>query len=426
MSEFSERKCPDCGEPLNAWRDGREVVLRCTCDWEKGFHQRTKMTIHPTFYVGGVKKMVHWRPPMFGVDPQSHIYNFMVAQKAITIRRIHDFCFGGEGLEESLSKGRNLFIRGPKGSGRGLIVASIKFYAAAKDISATPVSGDWALFKNEVMEAESFSKTGEMSKASLGQAYVNVELMTLENIRAESGLMPTGRKARGAAVIDMILAKRQARRGSMVFSSFDFAGEFGVTFGDKLLEIVMDESTAMALLFSPQEVDVVVKATDNKLEHARKVFSDMAGKTRKKNWNEELKDQDEDERVVFELMACSSLLSSYDEVSAELMAYREAGDNPYLRALLAHIEADRLDDPLSYDDRMRKTITEILRRSKHMSDKMTDKEVQELASIMRLSSSTNLKDSIRLAIILKKKMSGESTPEEDEEGEALLGEAGQW
>jgi hypothetical protein len=426
MNEFSERKCPVCGEPLNVLRGGKEIVLRCTCDWEKGFHERTKRTIHPSFYVGGVKKMVHWRPPMFNVDPQSQVYNFMVAQKVIAIRRIYDFSFTKDGLEGSIAKGRNLFVRGPKGSGRGLIVASIKFYAAAKDISATPVSGDWALFKNEVMEAESYSKQGEMAKASLGQTYVNVDLMTLENIRAEPGLLSAGRKIRGASVIDMVLAKRQAKQGSMVFSSFDFAREFGETFGDKLVEIINDDSTSMALLFSPQESDVIVKATENKLEQSRKAFYDMAGKTRKKNWNEELKDQDEDERTVFDLMACSSLLSASEEVSVELAAYREAGDNPYLRSLLKHVEADRLDDPLSHDDRLRRTVIEILRKSRHMSDKMTDKEVQELATIMRLSSDPVLDEDRRLAVILKKKMSGESSVEEDLEAETLLQEASPW
>lgn len=426
MTDFSERKCPVCGEPLNVLRGGKEVVLRCTCDWEKGFHERTKRTIHPSFYVGGVKKMVHWRPPMFNVEPQSQVYNFMVAQKIVTIRRIYDFCFSREGLEGSIAKGRNLFVRGPKGSGRGLIVASIKFYAAAKDISATPVSGDWALLKNEIMEAESFSKQGEMAKASLVQSYVNVDLMTLENIRAETGLASSNRKLRGASIIDMVLAKRQARQGSMVFSSFDFVREFGESFGDKLVEIVNDDSTSMALLFSPQEADVIVKSTENKLEQSRKAFSEMAGKTRKKNWNEELKEQDEDERIVFDLMACSSLLSSSEEVSAELMAYREAGDNPYLRSLLRHVEANRLDDPLSYDDRLRRTVIEILRRSRHMSDKMSDKDVQELATIMRLSSDPGMNEARSLAVILKKKMSGESSPEEDEEAEILLREVPSW
>jgi hypothetical protein len=152
----------------------------------------------------------------------------------------------------------------------------------------------------------------------------------------------------------------------------------------------------------------------------------MAGKTRKKNWNEELKDQDEDERIVFDLMACSSLLSASEEVAVELAAYREAGDNPYLRSLLKHVEADRLDDPLSYDDRLRDTIIEILRKSRHMSDRMTNKEVQELASIMRLSSDPALDEARRIAVILKKKMSGESSAEEDAEAESLLREGSPW
>lgn len=422
MIEFSERTCPKCGEPLNTLREGREVVLRCTCDWEKGFHQRVKRTIHPTFYVGGVKKMIHWRPPLFNVDPNGHLYNFMVAQKVLAIRRVYDFAFCGGGLAASLASSRNLFIRGPKGSGRGLIVASIKFYAAAKDVSATPASGDWALFKNEVMEAENFNRQGEIAKASLGSSYINVDLMTIENIRAEPGLVSTRRKVRGAGIIDLVLAKRQSRFGSMVFSSFDFCKEFGDALGDKLPEIINEETTRLILLFSPQEADVSMRTVESRLEQCRKNFSDLAGKARKKNWREESSEQEQDRQIVMDFMASSSLLPCSEAVNMELSAFRTAGDNPYVKSLLEHVEAERLDDPLSYEESFRGAVFDVLRRSKYMSERLTDKETSELASIMRLASDPSLPKQRALAILLKKKMSGISSPEENEEAESLMGE----
>ena len=131
--EFIQKNCPECGEPKNAIREGKERRLRCKCDWERGFFDRVKATIHPDFYEKSVKTLRDWHPAIY--EPFGHWdkskempteeQRIVMAQKAVAIHLIYDYCYrkgaAGVALEDSVSSGKNIFIRGPYGSGRGLL-----------------------------------------------------------------------------------------------------------------------------------------------------------------------------------------------------------------------------------------------------------------------------------------------------------------
>jgi hypothetical protein len=267
---FIPRTCPSCGDPKNELRDGVEYLLRCNCDWERGFIERVRKTVNPSCWRvdernRDVKKLTDWDPPIFNQDVDSTFHNLLVVQKAILMRRLNDFCFKileknektGEkkyALSQSVDLGRNLFIRGPSGSGRGLIVASIKLLAAVKDMSATPNPGEWVTMRNDLIESESFGITGDMAKIRVNENYAVVDLLTIENLRPEGRETDErARRGRGIAALDDLLSRRMARRGSTIVTSSDFVKQIGETVGDKMHEMLTSPKTMLVLLLSKAE-----------------------------------------------------------------------------------------------------------------------------------------------------------------------------
>lgn len=289
---FVPRTCPKCGEPRNEWRDGRDFILRCSCDWRRGALERLRNTVSQAFWKTEgkpAKSLADWDPPIFKDDGTCKFQALIDIQRVGVIRKMESFCFRErrEGksvnyaLGDSIEQGKNLFIRGPAGSGRGLLMATIKMLAAGKDIPATPNPGEWTTFKSDLLISESFRAEGEAARIAVSEKYVEVPLLALENIRAEPELSHETRegfrrKWRGALSADSVFARRQARAGSVVLTSFDFAGEIGGAFGDKILEMLVSPSTALMLMFDKGEADSLLEgigATKTRYDKVAKELS---------------------------------------------------------------------------------------------------------------------------------------------------------
>lgn len=270
MEDKILKTCPECGEPSIVSRDGKEVHKRCACDWERGFISRVARTVHREFWEDRVLNMADWRPSLFNKDNAGLFRNLIRVQKAETIRAVYDFAYditsmGKDGslrfsVEDSLAKGRNLFVRGPQGSGRGLLLAAIKMLCAMRGISTTPLPDDFAVCKSKVIEAEAFGKEGEEAKAAVDTCYANVALLVLQDVHGEyrtnfSSKEKVPVRSRGANGIDTLLARRLGKRGSLAMTSSEFAGQIGDTLGDKMMDILDSDKTRIATMFSPIEAE---------------------------------------------------------------------------------------------------------------------------------------------------------------------------
>ena len=282
MSDFIQRFCDACGEPKNDLRNGIEFILRCHCDWERGFFERLKKTVNPTCWKSengrAPKNISNWNPPIFIRGGGSKFRALITVQKCLAMARLYEFCykllehdkesgFRKYALSRSVEVGLNFFVRGPAGSGRGLLMAEMKKLAAVKDISATPNPGEWALFKNDMIESESGMFTiAEAARVRVTECYANVNFLTLENVRAEIQGRNGPWKFKAASSIDALLSNRQVRPGCMAMTSGDFIGQFGDSFGDKLPEVLTSDKTLLLLMFSPAEADALLKSLQERYE----------------------------------------------------------------------------------------------------------------------------------------------------------------
>src|SRR5258708_9399774 len=138
--EFIERFCNVCRQPKNEFVNGMEILRRCRCDWEIGFQERYEKTVTREFrkkILGKPLTLTDWDPPLFKNGGNGKFTNFINVMKAAVAFRLHRYCFEvlnfcedtkarEYALEKSVGLRRNLFIRGPAGSGRGLLVAIMK------------------------------------------------------------------------------------------------------------------------------------------------------------------------------------------------------------------------------------------------------------------------------------------------------------
>lgn len=248
--------CQKCGKPVEGMIDGRWVTLRCLCDWERGFHERLRRTVHPDFYR---KTMGDWDPPLFASGGYEEL---MVLQKAAVSRAIYAFAFekgedGSEAIERNIARGRTLFIRGPEGSGRGLLAAMVKMATARLGIPTTTV-GDYDIMKGELSNADIFGELGDAARVALRQKYELPGLMVLEQVRAESTYVDRNgneriKQIKGSATLDSILAKRATRRGAMLVTSSDFIGEIAESMGDRMADTLGSPKTSLVIMLSPKE-----------------------------------------------------------------------------------------------------------------------------------------------------------------------------
>ena len=278
MEQPIVKNCPICNSvKREILPDGSWHVRRCRCDWEKLFVERTAATVSPSWWLpdGTRANMQKWDPPLFQND--TRFKNLMQVQKTVACKRLCRFCYdatpvqGGHlmALEKSIGEKRNLFVRGPKGSGRGMIVANIKALAAARNISATPNPGEWSVFKNDAWLATLFGKEGENGRQVFECKYQMPSLLVLEGVDLLPAKSNGQFRFRAADRIDLLLADRQALSGSAVLTSVRFAGQIGDSYGEKFQETLLSPMTSLILLFSPGEADLLLGAIKKRAAKVR-------------------------------------------------------------------------------------------------------------------------------------------------------------
>lgn len=423
--------CERCGEPKLASRSGKEVHLRCACDWKRGFFDRIRKTVHPDFWKGkDPKTMADWDPPIFQKDKAGRFDRFVRIQKAVAIQKLYGFCFrpipGNRlplfSIDHSIRNGLHLFIRGPSNSGRGLLMSSIKVFCAMKDISVTPLPGDFAIFKSELIESGLFSKEGVMARSAVSENYLNVDVLMLEGIRAERRTNLGGNKIsvkfRGCDSVDNLVAKRMSAPGCMVFSSGEFVGEIGDSMGDKLFEELDSSRTQEIILFHPKEAEALLEALKGRQDFLWSVVDrfriDKSEKKSRKTSGESAVERVDAENVkeAFYFEESFKNIPTASPDSAMRIGFRTHGSSKFsgeVMEIAQAFEKEKKDNSMAYQTGMDAAQTNAVRACRELASMMTDKEVRETASLLRLATASvkehNL--SIRSAIECRKRISGE-------------------
>lgn len=288
-------KCSGCGAIKIAIKDGVETFAHCICDYSKSLRARLSRTLHPQCWENGLRGIWEWSPALLAAA-KSPFPNFMRIQKAEAIRKIHEFAFqktnGKHEFEASILKGRNLLIRGPEGTDKSLFSSTLKILCAMLGKDATPLPGDFDIFKSDIQSSEHFSKEGDEARIRVIERYEAPPLMLLDNVRAVTkySLSPQNggrmqREVRGVDQIDRLLASRQTRTvpGCIVLISTDFAGQIGDTLGERMSDMLASSKTERILLFTPTEVSSIKVAIRRKLESNQSICRIARGEDQTKS-----------------------------------------------------------------------------------------------------------------------------------------------
>lgn len=403
--EFQPRFCPICNGPKNELRDNVEIILRCTCDWERGYHDRIRKTIHYSFWREKVKNIKDWSPPIFQQGGPGRFKNFIKVQKGICIHKLYDFCFKYFGkdefghktyaLDKSIEKGRNLYIRGPNGSGRGLLMSQIKFHTAWRDISTTPLPGEWSTFKSDMAQCNWNGKEADDAKARVLDSYRNVKLLTLENVRGENSKFAF----KGAIPLDDLLTKRSLMQGSMVLSSSDFIHQLGDAIGDRLPDILLSDNTTLILMFSAEEADALVGALVRRLTKLREqvLKAELGKKGVQNQYDEERILEMAQEVFIIEnafpkISLSNSLQGAQTKISEGDSLSYQIDMNPSrfhekLRELWAAFNAAKQEKSLAYQEGLKKVYIAVMKDCPELGQKMSEKEMIETGKLMSFACS---------------------------------------
>lgn len=416
------RNCKKCGEPQFVLRAGKEIQRRCKCDWERGFYERVLKTIEPEYWRKRVLTLKDWNPAIFKgpvAGPFRRLINF---QKVMAMRKLHEFCFQQRetdegvrfGIHTSIDKRRNLFVRGPVGSGKGLILASIKTLCAMKNISVTPLPNAFAVFKMRIINSEAFGREGEESKILVSGCYKNVDVLVIEDVKPERSINSANRRidqrARGANSIDNLLAHREARYNSTILSSTNFAGEIGDTLGDKMAELLDSEKTFYLTMLSPLEADAILAGLRKRSDY----FGDLLNDYR------EGKRTGRKERSMEEGMSEQQVLSSLREgfyfgeafkylpnpdgsvpQSSELQDVFRVIPNaspPKVKSLYREFLDEARARSLPYQEGLRMAQVNAMKACPAIGDRLGEREAEELGKMVSLATSLN-QEEMKQAII---------------------------
>ena len=423
-SEFIQAVCPKCGEPKNALRNGQEVRTRCTCDWERGYHERVRRTVMPTFYENGRKTIMDWSPPMFKEGGAGEFKSFVTVQKSLVMKKVYDFCFRivsapdspkVYSLNRSVETNHNLYIRGPLNSGRDLLLASVKIFAAAKDISATPVPYEWATFKQDVAQSDWQGREAEVARIRIADQYRNVKLLTLANIQGETSWNDDKkpRRFRSSLVIDDILTRRMTAPGSMVLTSAEFIGQIADSLGDRLPEILTSPKTTVIIMLSVDEADCLLTSLKRKLASLRAAALKARSMTEKKRMQEDVAER----KILEEISDCLYLEALAPQVPDmpfvdSLTNLLDTDPDKYpqkVNEVFAQFKADQQANNLDYREGIKKAKVTAVTECQEFKHKLSNREMEEVGEMLGLAcSGEGAVDALyQEAKLLRKKMVSE-------------------
>lgn len=409
---FTQRFCETCKHPKNVIRDdGSEMILRCECDFRRWSREEIKKHIHPEQWESSeldengqpktfLPSLPAWEPPKFKAGGEGNFKNFIEVQKARALYVLNEFCFKvvsedlktGEkkfALDQSFQNGSNLFIRGPSGSGRGLLMANIKLFAILRRLSTTPNPYNWSIFKNFVARAAAFGAEGIEARDWIAGHCSQVNILTLDGLRGETNQFSDERRPparfRQAEAVDGILSDRQMRKGSMVFTSYDFIRQIGYSVGDKLPEILQSDKTMMILLFEPDEADSLLNALVNRVSSLRTLATQLEAATEKKHEDRMVQSANIDK--VTEAFYIEEMFHELPVDKTESFAFQmRLPGGRYPNILRQHwtqfcLKKDKNDR--EFKQTCEKVLVNIVRDCRDLTAKMTDKEMLETGLMMR-------------------------------------------
>ena len=377
------------------------------------------------------KRLSDWSPPIFRNGGNGQFKSLIKVQKTMAMFKIYDFAYRCDknpetgfityALDRSIAGNKNLFIRGPHGSGRGLLIASIKMLAAMRDISATPYMDDWANLRSVMLLAKAYSKLGEETKMRLAEEYTNVTLMTLENLRGEYGDGYDERKItkRFAAIeqMDDVLSNRVGKPGSMVLSSYDFAKQIGDTLGDKIPEIMSSPNTTLILMLTPLEAESIYRVLRKRsADYAkmREEFKPAQSHSLREGVAQTAK-MEEIEKIFY-----------FEEAFPYIPVLEQAAPNakpnaplqnniklspgryfPDIVRLYTKFKEDKDGNTMDFQEKMQRTYIDIVKDST-VGPRMTEREMYEIGYMVgnACSGTDEINKNVERAKALREKMSG--------------------
>jgi hypothetical protein len=423
-SEFIQVVCPKCGEPKNALRNGVEVSTRCTCDWERGYHERIRRTVMPTFYENGRKTIKDWSPPIFKQGGCGDFKAFIRVQKSLVMKKVYDFCFRVVSspdspkvysLNRSIETNHNLYIRGPLNSGRDLLLASVKIFAAAKDISATPVPYEWATFKQDVAQSDWQGREAETARIRLADLYRTVKLLTLANVQSETSWSDDKkpRRFRSSLVIDDILTRRMTMSGSMVLTSHEFIGQIADSLGDRLPEVLTSPKTTIIIMLSVDEADSLLTSLTRKIHSLRTA----ASKTRNVMTQKKIQEDVAEKKILEDVLDCLYLETltpqlpetSPDDTLLNLLEINPGSHPQKVNEMFAQFKADQQANNLTYREGLKKAKIMAVTECQELKHKLSVREMEEVGDMLSLACAgkERIDTLVQEAMLLREKMVSE-------------------
>lgn len=396
----------ECGEPKIALKDGVEVQLRCRCDWKRGFFERIRRTVHPDYWEREPKTILDWDPDIFRREKAESFFRLMQAQKVALFLRLYGYCFELKeeredkskvyGIDRSIATGRNLYIRGPGNSGRGLLVSMVKTFCAMRGISVTPLPGDFAIFKSELQEAGSYGKDGTSARIAVSQNYLNVDVLALESLCGDKKINMAGHRvgnrARVADAIDNLVAKRMAKEGSILVTSHEFVGEIGETLGDKLFAVLDSPSTTPVLMFHPREGNSLLLALQKRRQFFHDIFQqeldEDEGRKKSKKTSQEKRITLEQAELLRESFYFGDAFPKIPGAEADVpMSQAVMTASKGVQEIYSEFETEKKANSSTYRQGRSVAIGNAVRSCRELSSKMTEREISETGKLLSLATS---------------------------------------
>ncbi len=296
------------------------------------------------------------------------------------------------------------------------MTACIKTFAAIKEISATPLPGEWSTFKAELVESESFGKTGELAKLQIAENYKNVQLMSIENIRCEgSGSLfenkTNQRKLRGVTAFDELLTRRMTKQGSMIFTSLDFSGQIKESLGDRFPEIINSDKTELILMLSCPEASAFLTGVKSRILKFQEIRNQISG-----NKNIKISDRCSEDEALTGYKESLYFLDLFDTipekngyVPTDDMKMKDQTYPEKYKNIKEEYERDKKSNGCQYQNEVKRELHRTTMSCKEFSSKLTEREAIEIGEMMSLACSPEKIDiEIREAQKLRSIMAGES------------------
>jgi len=400
--DFKPIVCKNCGHEINYVRDGVSYQSPCRCQRMKERRDRIVKTVDLEFFNpdGTIKLMNAWNPPMFATPTE--FPGFMKAQRAIVLKKLYEFAFKPlddiRAMSRSVAGRINFFLRGPQGTGRGLIAANLKIAVAQGDLRATQrddrAAARFEVFKDICGKAMALGKAGDEAEFDINLYYHEVDVMFVEGVRADTRLNFSGDAVRhkfsGAPTIDSLIASR--RKGSMVITSHDFLGQIRETLGETFMDEMCSQRTMIGLLLSPAEADLLHGHLWKTYGEYRTLIGKLRNKEaagEKKRLTDRAADK-EDAALMREALLFGAAMEDHVpagvkivDMTRQLIEYKSLGRDA--EEQFRRFVEDEVSGGRTFDEDKRLALGRAISSSQFLKDSIVDRERDELVKIVRLA-----------------------------------------